>query len=194
MKEAEDHSRPGLIQPANHDSPEQKQRWGEILALRENWIQTGVRDVPRVNQLTQDIRKDWQENRRIDTGRQDMEDALVRAQARIAELEKGTMTMTMEQMPPVKWLNAKWRVPKDFDGLVILSNGGKIGTGTIEVDCTGQVHVEVRGHTIALERETWWTIINTPGMKYCDPMEASITLDEATQEAIDALDPDEREA
>lgn len=54
----------GYIQPTPHDSLEQKERWELLKSHRERWKATGVKDVKAINQLTQDIRKEWLENRK----------------------------------------------------------------------------------------------------------------------------------
>ena len=53
----------GVIQPTPHDSAEQHMRWMLAAMHRYWWQQTGVKDVRSINQLTQDIRRDWIEKR-----------------------------------------------------------------------------------------------------------------------------------
>ena len=54
----------GYIQPTPHDSPEQRVRWELLRSHREQWKATGIKDVKAINQLTQDIRKEWLETRK----------------------------------------------------------------------------------------------------------------------------------
>ncbi len=55
----------GVIQPTPTDSPEQCERWAQLDALRAQWKASGVRDIEGINRLTQAIRKEWLEQRRV---------------------------------------------------------------------------------------------------------------------------------
>lgn len=55
----------GVIQPTDTDSPEQRERWAQLDALRAQWLAGGVRDIEGINRLTQAIRKEWLEQRRV---------------------------------------------------------------------------------------------------------------------------------
>lgn len=58
----------GVIQPTPTDSPEQRERWAQLDALRAQWKAGGVRDIEGINRLTQAIRKEWLEQRRGSNG------------------------------------------------------------------------------------------------------------------------------
>lgn len=53
----------GIIQPTAGDSPAQKQRWMLLDMHRYWWQVTGCKDIRAINQLTQDIRREWLERR-----------------------------------------------------------------------------------------------------------------------------------
>jgi len=54
----------GYIQPTPQDSPAQCTRW-MLLQMHHHWWEvTGVKDVRAINQLTQEIRKEWLETRK----------------------------------------------------------------------------------------------------------------------------------
>lgn len=92
--------------------------------------------------------------------------------------------MQQTKAVPIKWLSTKEFVPEDMYKTVFLSNGRDLGAGTIEVTSDGKIHTQVRGDAMKLGEETWWTMINAPGMEYCDPLDVSVSLEEAIQAAI----------
>lgn len=55
----------GVIQPTPTDSPEQRERWAQLDALRAQWLAGGPRDIEGINRLSAAIRKEWLEQRRV---------------------------------------------------------------------------------------------------------------------------------